>query len=142
MTDLAWLDDYVGVPYVVNGRDRNGWDCWGVVLVAFRERRGVVLPDWSVSHDRDGHGELVDVVGTIADGTEQEVRAGRAMQLDEPEPWSIVMVHRRKLANHVGVVVENHVLHCSERTGGTVCEPLDRFLRNNVHCTFWRWLGA
>lgn len=138
----AWVNDYVGVPYLVNGRDRSGWDCWGLIVVAFKEQRDIVLPDWRVSTTRDHLGELAEAVTVITRGVREAVRCGNAQRIEAAEPWAIVTVQRRHLPNHVGVMVGNYVLHCAEKTAGTVCEPLQVFEARHGVPHFWRWLGS
>lgn len=137
-----WVNSWVGTPWQVNGRDRSGIDCWGLVLAVFREQRGVELPDWTVSPQRDHYGDLAHSAETITEAARVAAADGRAQKIEEPEDFAIVVVHRRALANHVGVVVAGgHVLHCAEGTGGTVCEPIARFMRDHPRCSFWRWTG-
>lgn len=40
-----WATKYVGLPYCLGGRERDGVDCWGLVRLVYREERGVLLPD-------------------------------------------------------------------------------------------------
>ncbi len=41
---MCRIDDLIGVPYKDNGRDLNGLDCYGVVLL-IAERSGIKVPD-------------------------------------------------------------------------------------------------
>lgn len=36
---------YVGIPYKLNGRDENGFDCVGLITFFFRKEYGIQLPD-------------------------------------------------------------------------------------------------
>lgn len=140
---FEWVNSYVGIPWLVNGRSKAGVDCWGIVLAVYREQRGIDLPDWQVQPQRDHYGDLVHSAETITGAAQLAAADGRAVVLEAPEDWSIVVVHRRRLANHVGIVVAggHFVLHCAEGTRGTVCEPIDRFRREHPNCSFWRWTG-
>jgi cell wall-associated NlpC family hydrolase len=37
--------EYIGIPFVHQGRDKYGVDCYGLVHMIYREKRGIVLPD-------------------------------------------------------------------------------------------------
>lgn len=39
------LSKYVGIPFRDGGRGFDGLDCWGLVLLAWQEERGVLMPD-------------------------------------------------------------------------------------------------
>ncbi len=56
----------VGIPFIAGGRGWDGCDCWGLLLLAYREVLGIELP----SYDRAGAG---DVPRAIVEGAWQEV---------------------------------------------------------------------
>jgi cell wall-associated NlpC family hydrolase len=134
-----WSSQYVGVPYLINGRDRDGWDCWGLVLAVFREQRGVDLPDWRVEKTSNKRDEIAEAIRAIGDAVEREQTFGRAHRLAGPVDFSIAVVERNGRPNHVGVIVEGGVLHCSHKTGGTVFEPIARFEREYPGASYWLW---
>ncbi|WP_285906774.1 NlpC/P60 family protein [Pseudodesulfovibrio pelocollis] len=44
----AWINDYVGIPFVEDGRDLardGGLDCWGLVRLALMKQAGIVIPE-------------------------------------------------------------------------------------------------
>jgi cell wall-associated NlpC family hydrolase len=130
---LAWVNDYVGVPYVENGRDRDGWDCWGLVLAVYRDRLGLDLPDWRWSQPFGPLERLRAFRDAVDDG------ACQATELVAPEDYAIALVHaERDRPHHVGIVVGFGVLHAG-RYGGTVYEPLGRFLSVYSRCKWFRW---
>jgi len=135
-----WVNDYVGVPYLVNGRDRDGWDCWGLVMAVYQERLGISLPDWRVDLPAIG---LIDPSASADKITEAvATESKKSVQLMLPAPWSIAVVRRHRLAYHVGVVTEGgKMLHCSIHSRGTSCQSLAQFLREFPNTTFWQWNG-
>lgn len=42
----AYANDVLGVPYLDHGRSRAGWDCWGLIVCAYRDVCGIVLPSY------------------------------------------------------------------------------------------------
>jgi cell wall-associated NlpC family hydrolase len=136
--DLEWINDYVGVPYVENGRSRAGWDCWGLVIAIYRERLGIALPDWTWQEPFDLSAKLKAFAGAVA-----EVDAGaQALALAAPEPWAIALIHHDRRPHHVGVAVGDGaalgVLHAA-RYGGTLYDPLGRFLASYRGAAWFRW---
>jgi cell wall-associated NlpC family hydrolase len=134
---LAWINDYVGVPYLVGGRDRAGWDCWGLVCAVWREQRGVELPDWRPS----GVDTLADQVRAITDALADARDSERAAPIEAPEPWAFAIVARHRMPHHLGVVLGAGVLHVGSKTGGTVYDPMTRFRMVYPAVTWWRWNG-
>lgn len=41
-----WCRRAVGVPFLEDGRDYDAWDCWGLVMCAYRDVLGIELPDY------------------------------------------------------------------------------------------------
>src|SRR5687767_9653450 len=41
----------IGTPFVAKGRDRVGLDCWGVIVLAYRELLGVELPGYESDYE-------------------------------------------------------------------------------------------
>ena len=133
--DLEWINDYVGVPYVVNGRDRTGWDCWGLVLAVYREQLGLELPDWQRGAPF-GLAQQVRAFGKAWD----DVRAdGLAVELEAPAPFAIALAVRHSAPHHVGVVAGRGVLHCAAAFGGTQYDPFFRFQRHYAPVSWWQW---
>lgn len=122
-----WVNDYIGIPYVDGGRDRDGVDCYGLVRLVLAERRGILLPDYS---------EIA------ADDLARVARAFRAgLKLDiwrpvtEPREFDgVLMVHWgkdgrtfRRRRDHCGIVTTaGNVLHVEETTQA-VSVPLDHY---------------
>lgn len=101
----GWTNDYVGVPYTDLGRDRSGWDCWGLAVVAYREQAGIALPtldgDYRSAHeDPDG----------VRACFEDEAKAWQ--QVETPQPGDVIWLRIAGLERHVGLWVQgNRMLH-------------------------------
>jgi hypothetical protein len=130
------VNGYIGIPYLVNGRDRSGLDCWGLVVLVFREQRGIVLPDWQM--DVELAPSLRHIVRMIAAKRVDSARARRAERIEAPEPWAIVISERKSSAYHAGLCVDaNYILHAS--AAGVVCPRAQQFNGLYGDRSYWRW---
>lgn len=105
------------VPWVDQGRDWSGWDCWGMVRMAYRECCGIDLPA----------------------GAEYSCRRPLTAQrvLTEGfQDWPEVSWGQERLADlilvrpcHVGLVLgQGLMLHCTEDFGRTIRHRYDNVL--------------
>lgn len=108
----------IGVPFLDGGRSLSGWDCWGLVYVAFREVAGIELPQYGEISARD----LIRSSRAIVAGAGgQEWK-----QVQNPAPMDVVVMRYAMSikVGHVGLVIsESEVLHV-ESACSTVREPL------------------
>jgi len=109
MTELpAWVANYIGIPFVAHGRDRTGWDCWGLVHVVLAERFGVHVPSYVGSYastnDQDGLGRLIRSRMTPWHEVTGREHAG-----------DVALLRVRGAPMHVGLVVaKGWMLHVEE----------------------------
>lgn len=89
------LSEYVGIPYRAEGRDRVGCDCWGLLVLIYRERLGVELP----SHA--GYGDPLSAAAAVA------VAAGRQdwQPVAYPQPYDAVLFRVNGRPHHIGLVI-------------------------------------
>jgi len=75
------FDDFqrkaIGVPFVPFGRDYDGWDCWGLVIRAWQDVRGVTLPDFTYK-------SIADYRALAANFASRD--GGFWRRIDPPEP--------------------------------------------------------
>jgi cell wall-associated NlpC family hydrolase len=103
------LDEFVGIPWRDKGRDRDGCDCWGLIVLVYRERRKIDLPhfhdDYVTAADNRAitrllahHSEPFEEI------TERDVQPlDVVMMLDGGKERHIGLVARRGFVLHVGM---------------------------------------
>lgn len=117
----------IGVPFREKGRDRDGWDCWGLVVCAFRAVRGVPLPGYADSYDgvRDAD-RLAKIVA-------RETALGW-QKVERPAPMDVAILLRRRRPSHCALVLDRRrMLHVEEGVA-TCIEPLSRWTIDGI----WR----
>jgi len=127
------FDDFVGLPYREAGRGPDTYDCYGLVAAVLKVARGVSLPDW--------HTEAAGTQAAsraISEALRGEVAEGRSVRVDKPVDFDIAIIGSALRPHHIGVVVEDGVLHAS-RTFGSAWHQLGRFLTIYPHTEFYRW---
>jgi cell wall-associated NlpC family hydrolase len=103
------FSEYLSIPYLPDGRDRAGCDCWGLVRLVLIERFGKVVPSYTGM------------------GAEEAARIESCNyeQIPEPEPGDIVLIRRHGIPAHAGVYIGDwKVLH-SDSASGPCIECLD-----------------
>jgi probable lipoprotein NlpC len=108
----------IGVPFVERGRDYEGWDCWGLVVAAYRDVLGIHVPDY------------VDYYSTQEYRLIARVFAGRSgdewVKVD-PRPMAIACIYRRGVVIHVGLVVPGRKIMHVEQGVETCLQPITSF---------------
>lgn len=129
-----WSASYLGLPYARGGAERAGVSCWGVVCLAYREQKNIVLPTYQ---GEPGAEELAEVAAALDGNTDgwpwREVYAGDVRSFD------LVTFHLRGIEGHVGLVpwpgaflhVGEGITSRIERYGWEQWRPMvSRFLRH------------
>lgn len=110
---IDFINLAIGVPFQDQGRDFHGWDCWGLILRAYRECFGVELPDLdrcNVLSYEQGR-ELFDSLAV----------AYQEVGLDRSRAGDVVIL--RGVPCHAGLVVKpGLMLHVDEKCD-TCVEP-------------------
>lgn len=127
------INDFVGIPYREGGRGPDAYDCYGLIMAVFRAARGVELPDWYQA--APGTPAASRAISAALAG---EVAGGRTVLVETPADLDIAIVGKVSCAHHVGVFLEEGVLHAA-RAFGSVWHPLPRFLSRYPRTEFYRW---
>jgi cell wall-associated NlpC family hydrolase len=106
-----------GVPFRDKGRDFHGWDCWGLVVRAYRECFGVELPDYShiSALSSQEAGEFIAVQKKT--WIEVEAHQGR--------PGDVIVLRHGSWPCHVGLVVKAGLMLHVDMDIDTCVEPYD-----------------
>lgn len=109
------FDRFVGLPWRDGGRDATGYDCWGLLRLAFEQSRGVILPSYSEAYEGVADREAVAALFDAGRAAWAPVAAGGE------RPWDVVLLHHRPW--HVGIVVgAGRMLHIPHG-GQSLIEP-------------------
>lgn len=107
-----WLAEYIGIPFIPNGRTRDGCDCYGLVRLVFSEQLNRQLP-------------LLDNSYTTRD--EEERLINKQLPLINAVPTlsntfgSLVVMSVFNKLSHVGIYVgDDCILHTEKATGSLI----------------------
>ena len=111
-----WVERYIGIPFVSNGRDRTGCDCYGLVRLVLRDEYSIALPELS--------GDYTSALNQAE--TERLFKLNlpvlAAKQIPEPEEKAVALIAEHGRPCHLGIVAGNgYILHTGTKTGG-VCQ--------------------
>ena len=102
MTLDDWCRKAIGVPFVQDGREYDGWDCWGLVVCAYRDVLGIELPNYTF-------GSVKHLVRQFRD------RTSPLWQPCDRQPMAITCIYRRGAVIHAGIMVDKRrIIHVEE----------------------------
>ncbi len=107
------------VPFLEFGRDYDGWDCWGIPIVGFRDILGIDLPSMSGQYSSTKRmKELESLIDANAPAQWHRVEKPRALDC------AIVKIHG--IACHVGLMIDKRNMIHVEQGCFTLIERVDR----------------
>lgn len=106
-----WCNDYITIPFLEHGRDRNGCDCWGLARLIYDEQLGIKLPtliDYKNTKDSEAIAKLY----------EEEHKQWEEVPLGQEREFDIVVFKILGLPTHIGIVInKGAMLHCEYGVG-------------------------
>lgn len=111
---------YVGIPFLDHGRTKAGVDCWGLVVLVYKEELGIELPDMGTSYtNADIRKEIQCAVSDVSS------RNWNMDVTDLPRKmYDVIVFKRGGIETHVGLwVAENTMLHVEKK----LCTALERY---------------
>ena len=111
-----WVKKYIGIPFVSNGREADGCDCYGLVRLVLRNEYGVYLPELSVNYTNACN------IQETAKLFEKNLPVLAARKIPEPKDGAIVIITGQGRLCHAGIVAGGgYILHTGAKTG-SVCQ--------------------
>lgn len=106
------VSDLIGIKYKPHGRDKEGFDCYGLVLEV-EKRAGNSFPDFDYDDYTDEY---------ILEKFHEVVSSGKVRKIDTIVEGAVVIFENfRGMKNHVGVYLEDgYFIHC-DRHGVRQC---------------------
>lgn len=107
----AWVAEYVGLPFKVHGRHRDGVDCWGLVRLVLAERFRIEVPIYADGYAGAGREDAREI-GRLIEERMGPWRAVVVRQAHDEElafgaerPGDALLIRQWGQPMHVGLVV-------------------------------------
>jgi cell wall-associated NlpC family hydrolase len=104
--------DYIGIPFNYNGRTRNELDCYGLVMLLYRDLKGIKVPD---------------VISPIYLKEMAATVSNEALKWTpcEREEGAVLVFNIKGYGAHVGYMIgPDRMIHTWEKTNGVTIERL------------------
>jgi cell wall-associated NlpC family hydrolase len=114
-----WSAQYVGIPAKLLHSSRDGCDCYGLLRLVYREVFDIQLPEHRAHIAKALRGGEIPAEGEIQKITEPT---------DDPQDGDVLHMwavkNGRRMANHVGIVVQNphKILHLQEGSDSCIMD--------------------
>lgn len=113
-------EQYIGIPFLDHGRSRAGLDCWGLVVLVYKEQLGILLPDLgSFYSNADIRREVQGAVQDTVEKSWNRDVTGYPRRL-----YDVIVFKRGGIETHVGLWVKEDTMLHVERN---ICVALERY---------------
>lgn len=130
------INDFIGLPWLANGRSVKGYDCWGLVSDVLKQVKGIDLPDWYI----DPYSERSAIRG-LTSGVAETLGEGKAERIYEASDFDIAILARKKTCFHVGLFYNGGVLHTRGPESLSTWERVEVFSRYyGGELRMYRWV--
>lgn len=101
------VNDLIGIPYKEHGRDKNGFDCYGLAMEV-EKRFGIDLPDFDYINHSDSFFERT---------TNECLQKYKVKKIHILIEGALVLFANSKgQKNHIGVYIgDEYVVHCNKK---------------------------
>lgn len=106
------INDYIGIPFKVHGRDKSGLDCYGLVRLFYQNELGVILPDTL---------DYIDNINSYNAARKTVQDTGKFVKIENPEFGAIGLFRFMGMPTHVGVYIPNgKLLHVKVKSNSVL----------------------
>lgn len=108
-----FIDKIFSIPYVLGGRNESGIDCWGLVVICYKELFDIDIPTYDETALELSNGDI-----TAKDIKEYIKTSAPVVEVDSPQYGDMILVNFLGNPVHIGFMLdEKTMLHTSEKTG-------------------------
>lgn len=130
MLQQGWTNKYIGIPYVENGRDLSGTDCYGLARLIYKTELGVDLPSFTEQYLSSDAARVQELIAQYKEGWEP---------VTTPEPGDLALFRITGLQSHIAVAIDSRqFLHAQAGTGAAV-ETFENIKWKNRLVGFYRY---
>lgn len=109
LTMREFTSKIIGTPFKDGGRNWGGLDCYGLVVLCFRECLDIDLPSYGETSALD----LAKVAGIVAQDSMVEPWVH---VVGEKKEFDVVVMHRRRDPIHIGIMATpTEIIHIEEK---------------------------
>jgi cell wall-associated NlpC family hydrolase len=111
------FNEYIGIPFINGGNTRKGCDCWRLIVMIYREKLGIDLPDFSEIYIDGSLTSLKRVTWHIIEARKTWEK------VDKPAPFDLILLRTGNMVYHCGLVIGRRtMLHIMENINSAVEE--------------------
>ena len=123
------IQELIGIPFKIHGRDLKGLDCYGLVKL-IEKKRGNIIPEYAYS----------GIEKTFVDYMIND-NMSLVTEIENPEPFCTVTFSiRQPFVHHIGIVLSNtnYFIHVMQKRH-VVIERLDSDTWKNKIRGYYTW---
>ncbi len=120
-----FLERALEIPFVDRGRSWDGVDCWGIIVLAYQEVKGIELPSYAETYSSTKRlKQLSNLIDKGKDSTD------KWHKVPGPINFGCVLLKVNGYASHIGLTIGTNgdFLHTEKATG---------VLMDNVNTPMW-----
>ena len=128
------MDEFIGIPFKDRGRTEDSLDCWGLVMIFYKKKLNINLPDFPISANDPL--SVINAMGVSID-------KGEWVKTEKTKFGSVVAMSLYPKAlnsiNHVGIYVgEDRFLHSIMDQRSALCRISDAYWSRRIK-GFYNW---
>ena len=126
---MKWYTEYLGKPYVFRSRSKDAFDCYGLVMLAYKKVLNEVPPDYL--HLLGNHRSIQPLEFNLCFES-TETKSYWAV-VEDPKPMDLVIVSKYGFPVHCGILIDNmNILHTTERLSCCVARTDSVYWKNRI----------
>ena len=128
-----WTTKYLGLEYKERGRDINGVDCLGIVILIYKNEFGIELPDYINDYHHTTTKDRHLMSKSVHKNKDNWIK------IDKPEEQSIIILNVAGYPVHMGVVLDDKFMIHTISGKNTTIERFTSFKWNKRIDGFYKW---